>query len=109
MIVTSCQSHNIPALSLNIQTTGAELSDCYHLCIHFRNRLKIGKKPADATLDPHESGFKSALLLTLMFRSDVRKDSMMPYLTPAIFESEGLKNRIKLPFPVRVAGRCGLR
>ena len=31
---------------------------------------------------------------------------MMPYLTPAIFESEDLTNRIKPPFPVRVAGRC---
>ena len=66
MIVTSCQSHNIPALPLNIQTTGAELSDCYHLCIHLRNRLKIDKMAADATFDPRKSGFKPALLLTLM-------------------------------------------
>ena len=66
MIVTSCQPHNIPALPLNIQTTGAELSDCYHLCIHLRNRLKIDKMAADATLDPRESGFKPALLLTVM-------------------------------------------
>lgn len=52
----------------------------------------------DATLDPRKNGFKPASLLTVM-----------PYLTPAIFESEGLTNRIKSPFPVRIAGRCGLR
>ena len=31
-----------------------------------RSQSKIGKKPMDATLDPRESGFKPALLLTVM-------------------------------------------
>ena len=65
--------------------------------------------PMGATFDPRENGFKSGITADCDVTSDARVDSMMPYLTPAIFESEGLTNRIKPPFPVRTAGRCGLR
>ena len=99
----------IPSLPLNIQTTGAEWSESYHLCIH----AWIWSKNRKSTCGRHpwlpQKWLQIGITADCDVTSDARMDSMMPYLTPAISESKGLTNRIKSPFPVRIAGRCGLR